>query len=630
MASIYTGPDALRWYHTGATADGALQPYGRVSLGAFRSGTQVVSLGHRLVGALAGVRVDYVSGANGAGNGALEAVDADTLRWTAPGSATPGAEVEIANGETKMLQDGDTASAFLIVTRTGAADLGGSCVASLGLAYGGVVGFDDVALGVDSDIDYRCVAVANHSGADVTGLVVTAIGSGVSVGVETPINDMVQDRTCTGDEVAPAGVGFAASATFDVPAGEWRGVWIRRDVSGASASARVEQGISWAFSAGGETYSGEARGWYRVADATLSGYRVYLGVDGAGFDFAGEAYATGATLPIVLDALDPAHAYEVVTRYRNAYGLESQNAQAQYAFELDGDGLIVLERPSAPFSVSAAAGAGGVIEVRASYDYRSDGDTAGDTWLVYVTDTGVDPDPSSDTPVEVALRQSGAAAELVYATSAFADETEVRVLVRVRRTVGENTADSLNTAAVTATAETDGPTISRVACGWEGRSDYDAVVVWEDENDTTNYIEQVPGALRFYIGGALVAALGASGLLHTRAGVKTQAFAGTSVAASVSMVDGEMVFGVGDGPFVKAMTIDAAGNVTVSSVQTSAGEWPRTDVTVDEEALIEWHEGAGLDFSKDGATVGMRLASVVSAGYTNGRLEVLGVRTYGI
>lgn len=68
----------------------------------------------RSIGTINGVAVLSVAGRNGPGTATLESSDDGTrLRWTAPGSATPGPWVRCASDGTYLLEDGDDADAWV-------------------------------------------------------------------------------------------------------------------------------------------------------------------------------------------------------------------------------------------------------------------------------------------------------------------------------------------------------------------------------------------------------------------------------------------------------------------------------------------------------------------------------------
>lgn len=77
---------------------------------------------------ISGITILHVADGHSAGQGTLTAATADTLTWQAPDSDTAGDAVTIANGETKIIKDGDDTSQFVVVSRTSATDLDGSCI----------------------------------------------------------------------------------------------------------------------------------------------------------------------------------------------------------------------------------------------------------------------------------------------------------------------------------------------------------------------------------------------------------------------------------------------------------------------------------------------------------------------
>jgi len=80
--------------------------------------------------AISGITVESVSTGNDAGDALLTAKTADTLAWTAAGG-TEGTPVEIANGETKVIADGDDATMYAVVSRTSASDLSGEATVTI-------------------------------------------------------------------------------------------------------------------------------------------------------------------------------------------------------------------------------------------------------------------------------------------------------------------------------------------------------------------------------------------------------------------------------------------------------------------------------------------------------------------
>lgn len=169
MAEINTRADSLRYFNTGASADGNAQTDPNLSLGKFRSSTRTVPLTVAVQNPISNITVDFVAGANGTGNGTLTATGVNDLKWTPPGG-TQGVAVTITNGQTKILEGGGTdPQKYIQVTRTSATDLTGTATLVLTTTLNNAAGFDDVSSAEASagDIEYRCIALKNGSSATV-------------------------------------------------------------------------------------------------------------------------------------------------------------------------------------------------------------------------------------------------------------------------------------------------------------------------------------------------------------------------------------------------------------------------------------------------------------------------------
>ena len=203
--------------------------------------------------------------------------------------------------------------------------------------------------------------------------------------------------------------------------------------------------------------SGAVGGFYRAANDALARYELYKGTD-ASPDFSGAPLETFAGLPHETAAtLAADHAYHLVLRKRNAYNLLSQNI-AETLIEIDAGGDQVAVRPSDPQAVTVAPAAGGKAAVEAMYSNVADGDNAADTWLIYLTNDGGDPEPGVDEPETEAMIFRGGIAILDWLSGAEDDETVIKILVRTRRVdAGPVNIDSIGTTIHTITANTDGP-----------------------------------------------------------------------------------------------------------------------------------------------------------------------------
>lgn len=156
MPDEKTHADSLRLHLSGAASDGGAQADPDASLGNYRSSTEVTHLGHSITNPIANVTIDYVSGKNALGPGTLHAPTADTLTWKAHGGST-GTAVTIANGETKIVEDGTDTNAYLRVSRTSADGLTGTATVTIVDQLNNQIGFDNItsAEAVASDDEYR-------------------------------------------------------------------------------------------------------------------------------------------------------------------------------------------------------------------------------------------------------------------------------------------------------------------------------------------------------------------------------------------------------------------------------------------------------------------------------------------
>lgn len=137
-------------------------------------------------------------------------------------------------------------------------------------------------------------------------------------------------------------------------------------------------------------------GRYRVANAAVAGYAVYVGMAGPP-DYAAGPAVTGATLPLAVTVTPPltgTQAFWVVTRAVDVYGLESQN-QYPTIITVDSSGHVVLGPISDPTTLRLYPTPGPGIRILANYPGLTQDTNPADTWLVWVAtgvpDTGTTP-----------------------------------------------------------------------------------------------------------------------------------------------------------------------------------------------------------------------------------------------
>ncbi len=622
--------DDLRLYNSGATHTGAAQRDASLCLGGYRASTMVQPLAHRMLNAIAGIRIVCAAGANGEGSGLLEATGASALRWTAPSGTVAGAAVTIANGETKTLYDGTSANKFLIVTRTSADSLGGSCAVSLEWSENNAIGFDHAQ--ISGTVDYRLVIFKNEGAEEITpSIYLEATGLEVATDVADR-HGIFRDMSFYGDETAPTGsLSFSAPSVGSplslgaMPVGSVVGLWLKR-TPGASISLEVLQKIHWTFGA----FANVTAGTHALYDTALETYLLYRGVDTAA-DLDGAAWETFVSSPHVTAALAASHTYHFVTRRRNRFGLISQNI-AEEIITVDADGDQEAIPPTAPEEISIDAAAAGAVRVQARYFYLPDEADAldADTWLVWLTSDGNDPVPGVDTPHEVAIAKIDGLAVLDYTSDPFTDGATIKTIVRTRRTEGTVEVpvyvDSTNVDVYSTTADTSGPGDVVPDGQFETyNTDADWVTVWT--GDASNYVEADTEreVMRFVVGGAVVAAIGRARTLYLKGELSELAFDDNlTVATYLSLSGGSILFAVGTTTKRRVATLDGSGNLRVAAFREIETYPVAYGVFSDS---IEWHSADNaLAFSLDLSDTAIALVETQSAGIYNGRLQVRRVR----
>lgn len=169
MPEVATRADSLRMYLTGAGSAGGTQNDPDASLGNHRASKEATSLGIAIASAIANITVDFAGASNALGAGSLECIDANTLKWKDFGG-TFGANVSIANGETKLLEADGRPEAFIRITRTSATALvAGTSTITLTEEVNNLFGMDNVssAEALAGDSEYRGGMLRNDSAGSV-------------------------------------------------------------------------------------------------------------------------------------------------------------------------------------------------------------------------------------------------------------------------------------------------------------------------------------------------------------------------------------------------------------------------------------------------------------------------------
>lgn len=463
---------------TGAAFSGAWHRNADDSLGGYPSSRPVTPLTVYRVGAIYGVVLEWAGGLNGAGIGGLEAVDEDSLRWTPPGTTTPGTAVVVADGSWGVLYGaGSDSDKFVVVRRVTSAVLQGSETVHLVDVVNNVVGGSNFseAETTAGESHWRGVMFKNDGAVTISNVRVWFDGgenTDTMLAGETVVAGAIQ--VIPNETTSPVGLDWSNPttegtslelATF-LSAGVEVGLWIEQVIGALTvADPIVTTVLHYKFTAAAVTYYGTIRGVNRRAEAGLSNYLMFVGQD-AEPDILGAADEEFDTFPFTTPAGVAAdHVYYLVTAAQNAYGLRTVMSSSTVIRVEAGGGEGGIP-PTAPSVVQGLAIAGGEITIYALYMPGIDGaDLRADTWQIYLSVDGTDPDPDVDTPVEVEMGNQGfatAASPLTY-TSTTLDAIEgapIRYLLRTKRdsVASDNTFDSSHevTAVWTGPARVDG------------------------------------------------------------------------------------------------------------------------------------------------------------------------------
>jgi hypothetical protein len=206
MADEFTGPDAIRIHHTGASSHNAVQTDPDASIGNYMASTEATGVSWNESGVPANITVEYVGGNTSTGDATLAFPTSDTAQYTPPGGSI-GSAVSIANGETKIVRGGGADyDSYVRISRTSATALSGSATLTISDTENNAVGFDNVTASEQSagDDEYRCLAFYNASAVTVQDFLLwlTTLGT---------------QRTSDVDDLPASGAGYIeiSSGTFD-------------------------------------------------------------------------------------------------------------------------------------------------------------------------------------------------------------------------------------------------------------------------------------------------------------------------------------------------------------------------------------------------------------------------------
>lgn len=182
------------------------------------------------------------------------------------------------------------------------------------------------------------------------------------------------------------------------------GLWIHREVP-TTYTGHHDHSVQVVlqFDYSGTTYTNTLRSRFAMANTSDAQYELFEGAD-ADPDPTATPDTTSASLPFA-HALTPPGAgttvYKLLVRYVNKYGLSSVNLYNR-RFDINNAGTDVTPSLTAPGNVTLTDTASAKLRLQAVYNPGVD-TTPADTWRIYVTSDGTDPDPALDTPTEVTM-----------------------------------------------------------------------------------------------------------------------------------------------------------------------------------------------------------------------------------
>jgi hypothetical protein len=228
MGDEYTGPDAIRIYHTGAASHNAAQTDPDASIGNYKSSTEATGVTINESGVPSNITVEMIGGNTSLGAATLAFPTADTAQYTPPGG-TIGSAVTILNGQTKIIRGGGSDyDKYVRIARTSATALSGTATLTISDTENNAVGFDNVSAAEQSagDDEYRCLAYYNDSAVTVQGFLMwlTTLGT---------------QRVSDVDDLPASGAGYIeiSSGTFDD--------WPQSGFVKISTSAGVEKEVAY-------------------------------------------------------------------------------------------------------------------------------------------------------------------------------------------------------------------------------------------------------------------------------------------------------------------------------------------------------------------------------------------------
>jgi hypothetical protein len=230
---------------------------------------------------------------------------------------------------------------------------------------------------------------------------------------------------------------------------EMIGLWINKmvarhptiglAVSDIAGAARIELNLRIGFKVGGVQHTRNLFGCFRIEHDATAGYFLYEGLDGAEPTFGTEsAVSTASALPFdFVPTLQPGGMeYRYVCRYRNAYGLMSQNIWSK-RFKLDEFGAVISLAPTPPLRADVRETVGGLLNVFVEYSGREDEEPADKVRVYWRNDTTAASDTDDYVEADLTANSLGTLrpglSSAVVEIGPFPKNTDVRIFCVTRR-----------------------------------------------------------------------------------------------------------------------------------------------------------------------------------------------------
>lgn len=419
-------------YYTGASETNEPQRDPASSTGGFRSGTLCRSMeADQGNDPMVGVAIREVSGGNGPGVGSLSAPTADSLTWAAPGDATAGTAVAIAQGEEQILR-GEEPGAYVRVTRIGANPLAGAhavtCIDRINNLFPDVE-TDDAVAGLTTA---RALMLLNTLAAAATDFEAWVGEGDIEIDLEVPTAGELLGSGLSWSSATTEGAGPGVSSV--AAAGEL-GLHIRRVIGADTAPSGSEAwAVRYSFTSGGVDYNGAIRGRYRIERTDYEAEGIWVG-DGEVPDLEAAPDETWTSRPHTtsLGLTLPADIW-VSFKQRNRWGMwGAATIPQRYTIDAGGDSDVLP--PGAPTDITVRQTSGNIPTVGASYDAAIDGANRAAVWVIWLSTDGTTPDGTGTPDGYVQMQYNLAVDDLAFTSelSAQDDGTIITALVRTRR-----------------------------------------------------------------------------------------------------------------------------------------------------------------------------------------------------